>query len=119
MTALLVKPGVTFKRFTPALVHILNTLLQITQEGRELVPGMPEDLVITSANDSTHAANSRHYRDEALDIRSKSFPHRAAKDLFRMNLQSRLGPKFTVLFENENGPQEHFHAQTRKGGTYP
>lgn len=117
--ALLVKPGVTFKRFTPALIHILNVLLQITQEGRELVPGMPEDLVITSANDSTHQSNSRHYKDEALDIRSKSFPHRASKDLFRMNLQTRLGPKFTVLFEYEGQAQEHFHAQVKRGGTYP
>ena len=117
--ALLVKPGVTFKRFTPALIHMLNVLLQIAQEGRDLVPGMPEDLVVTSANDATHATTSRHYKDEALDIRSKSFPHRAAKDLLRMNLQARLGPKFTVLFENEGGAQEHFHCQVKRGGTYP
>lgn len=119
MSALVVKTGAVFHRFTPALVHMLNVLLQMAQEGRDLVPGMPEDLVITSAHDSTHAATSRHYKDEALDLRSKSFPHRAAKDLFRMNLQSRLGPKFTVLFENEGQAQEHFHVQVKKGGTYP
>jgi len=113
------KPGVIFKRFTPALVRILEALDSIALSGRALVPGMPEDLVITSANDSTHSPTSRHYRDEALDIRSKSFPTRASKDLFRMTLQARLGPKFTVLFENEGGEQEHFHAQVRKGGTYP
>jgi len=116
---IVVKPGVVFKRFTPALVRMLEALQSIGLSGRELVPGMPEDLVITSANDSTHGPGSRHYKDEALDLRSKSFPTRASKDIFRMTLQSRLGPKFSVLFENEGGEQEHFHCQVRKNGTYP
>jgi hypothetical protein len=119
MTEIHVKPGVVFKRFTPALIRMLGALESIALEGRGLVPGMPDELVITSANDGTHSALSRHYRDEALDVRTKSFPNRASKDQFRMALQCKLGPKFTVLLENEGGAQEHAHIQVRKGGTYP
>lgn len=119
MSGLLVKEGVVFRRFTPGLLRILDALSSIALSGRALVPGMPDDLVITSANDSTHLPSSRHYRDEALDVRSKSFTTRAAKDIFAMTLRARLGPKFTVLFESEGTEHEHFHVQVRKGGTYP
>lgn len=119
MATLTVKPGVVFKAFTPALVRILSALESIAVSDRALVPGLPETLVITSANDGTHAPTSRHYRDEALDVRSKSFPNRACKDLFQRTLQSRLGPKFTVLFEADGTENEHFHIQVRKGGAYP
>ena len=119
MGVIVVKPGAVFKRFTPGLVRMLEALMSIALSGRELVPGMPEDLVITSANDSTHGSGSRHYRDEALDVRSQSFTTRASKDIFRMTLQARLGEKFTVLFENEGTDSEHFHCQVRKGGSYP
>ena len=116
---ILVKSGVKFQRFTPALVRMLDVLDSITLSGRALVPGMPEDLVITSANDGAHMVGSRHYRDAALDIRSKTFPNLATKDLFCMVLRTRLGPKFTVLLENAGTDNEHAHIQVKKGGVYP
>lgn len=119
MSTIVVKEGAIFRRITPALVRMLDALDSIALSGRELVPGIPDELVITSVNDSTHTPTSRHYRDEAMDLRSKSFPHRAAKDLFQMTLQARLGPRFTVLFEGEHTEQEHFHCQPKKGTTYP
>jgi hypothetical protein len=116
---ILVKDGATFRQITPALIRILGALESVVLEGRALVPGLPPDLVITSVNDSAHAPTSRHYRDEALDLRSKSFPTRASKDTFLKTLQARLGAQFTVLFENEHTDNEHFHVQVRKGGVYP
>lgn len=119
MSTIAVKEGATFRRITPALVRILEALVSIAMSGRALVPGMPDELVITSVNDSTHLPTSRHYRDEAMDLRSHSFPNRASKDTFLMTLQARLGPRFTVLFEGEHTEQEHFHVQPKKGTTYP
>ena len=119
MSEIHVKAGVIFKRFTPALIRMLGALDSIALSGVASVPGLPDVITITSANDGKHAENSRHYKDEALDVRSKNFPTRASKDLFRMQLGCRLGPKFTVLLESEHQANEHLHVQVRKNGTYP
>jgi|SRR3990167_11011318 len=108
------KPSVRFKRFTPAMMTLLNALYA-ADLGK--VEGQPEDLVITSANDSTHGDGSRHYTDEALDVRSKTFATEQAKDAFRANLTKQLGPKFTVLYEGKGTPNQHFHCQPKKGTT--
>lgn len=110
------KSSVRFKRFTPAMMALLNTLYAVDL-GK--LAGQPEDLVITSANDSGHMATSRHYRDEALDVRSKSFASVAAKRAFRAHLEAQLGPQFRVLLEQLGTPNEHFHCQVRKGMTFP
>ena len=113
---LICKASVRFKRLTPALMTLLNALYAAD---RGKVEGQPEDLVITSANDSTHGEFSRHYRDEALDVRSKSFASEQAKKVFRDSLVSQLGQKFTVLYESRGTPNEHLHLQVRKGTTFP
>ena len=77
------------------------------------------EIVITSINDSTHSENSRHYRNEAIDIRSKNFPSREVKRNFRAKYEEMLGPKFRVLLENEGTENEHFHTQVKKGHHYP
>ena len=74
-------------------------------------------ITYTSINDSTHVKGSRHYTNEALDLRSKNF-RREHKPLFREHLQSRLGPQFTVLLEHEGGTDEHYHVQVKRGTTY-
>lgn len=112
---LICKGSVRFKRFTPAVMTILNALYA-ADLGK--LAGQPDDLVITSANDSTHGEDSRHYSDEALDIRSKSFSHQT-KEIFRKSLESNLGPKFRVLFEGKGTDNEHFHAQVKKGAIFP
>lgn len=110
------KSTVRLKRLTPALLTMLNALYAADLE--KLV-GQPEDLVITSGNDSTHAANSRHYTDEALDVRSKTFINEATKEQFRVTLEANLGPQFRVLHESNGTPNEHYHIQVKKGQTFP
>lgn len=113
---LVCKASVRFKRFTPALMTLLNALYA-ADLGK--LDGQPDDLVITSANDSTHSRFSRHYVDEALDVRSKSFATEQAKRIFRDNLAKQLGPKFTVLYEARGTANEHFHCQPKKGTVFP
>jgi hypothetical protein len=113
---LICKASVRFKRLTPALMEILNTLFAMDQHRAADV--QPADLVITSANDSTHGATSRHYRDEAIDVRSKTFPE-GLKGPFRALLEAELGPRFRVLLEDRGTPNEHFHCQVKKGQTFP
>lgn len=74
------------------------------------------EYTVTSANDSTHTSGSRHYTDEAIDIRVHDVyePHKLAR-----RLQEQLGERFTVLLEHEGQPNAHIHCQVRKGATLP
>lgn len=71
----------------------------------------PDVVVITSANDSRHMVGSKHYRGEALDVRSKNFPNREAKLHFLADVLRRLGPGYEGLLEAEGTPNEHFHLE--------
>ena len=113
MAGLTCKANVRFKRFTPALLRIVNAVYLVAGRTSD-VP----DIVITSANDSTHGEKSRHYSDEALDLRSRSFPSPTAKLRFAALLRAELGPAFTILYEGGGTPNEHWHVQPRKGTTY-
>jgi len=113
MAKLTVKASVRFIEFSSALLHILV-------RSQRLVEGLTEidEVVVTSANDSTHGAGSRHYTNEALDFRTKNFPSRDFTRWFRRALEETLGPQFRVLLEDEGTPNEHLHAQVRKGTKY-
>lgn len=102
---------VKFKSLTPAMAWILYRLENFH---RVMMHGKP-NLVITSINDGTHAPNSRHYIDEAIDIRSKNFESLQDKLDFCARFEDMLGPKFRVMLENIDQPNEHFHVQVRKG----
>ncbi len=119
---ILFKDDVRVKRLTPALLRILTVLFQ--EHTRPAVAGrfqrQPDDLVITSINDSrSHMKTSRHYVDEAIDLRTHNFPSRDARRQFRQHLAAALGDQFTVMFENAGTPNEHIHIQPKKGTTYP
>jgi len=112
--ALVCKPSVRVVAFTPALLRILSELDAICREDGP----WPTELVITSINDSTHMKGSRHYTNEAVDIRTHNFSKREYRQMFREHLQNKLGPQFTVLLEAEGGENEHIHAQVRRDHTY-
>ena len=109
--AVTTKPGVVFKGFTFPLLTILDTLVWLDAHP---VVGQPPDLVITSGNDSKHKANSKHYSNEAVDIRTKTFNGQPSKAAFMSALKKELGPSFTVLFECEGAPNEHLHVQVAR-----
>lgn len=99
---------------TPALAHIFWRLEQFHRDF-----GPVEELVITSINDGNHKQDSRHYTNEAIDIRSHNFPSEFLKKEFRRELEAYLGPKFRVLYESAGTPNQHFHVQVRKGMKFP
>jgi hypothetical protein len=108
--AVICKPTVRFKGFTYSLLTILDTLVWLDAHK---VKGQPEDIVITSANDSTHKANSKHYSNEALDVRSKTMSA-DTRSLFIDALRKELGAAFTVLYEYDGTPNAHLHIQVAK-----
>ena len=109
--AVICKPTVRFKGFNYSLLTILDTLVWLDAHK---VTGQPEDLVVTSANDGTHKANSKHYSNEALDLRTKTFNGQPSKAAFMSALKKELGAAFTVLYECEGTPNEHLHVQAAR-----
>ena len=74
------------------------------------VIGLKQDLLITSANDSTHMRGSKHYTDDALDFRTKHLPAKD-KQAWLIELKRRLGRSFDVVLESEDGANEHAHVE--------
>lgn len=100
----------------PAIAYMLAVLSRLDRELHEThAAPYTGDLVVTSINDSTHGKTSRHYVDEAIDIRTHNFRGRADKRAFREVYEADLGWQFRVLLEAEGTPNEHLHAQVRKG----
>lgn len=101
------KDSVRIKTLSPVLLFIFQGLLKADAK-------FPEDIVVTSVNDSTHSIGSAHYRDAAVDIRCNDRPFN--KDMALIDyLRNVLGPKFVILYESAGTPNEHIHIQLRKG----
>lgn len=84
-------------------VDIITILLALEELSRKL----NKVIVVTSGNDSTHMKNSRHYTNQALDIRSKGYP---AKEMITF-LASKLAPKYLILLESFGEANEHIHIE--------
>jgi hypothetical protein len=115
------KKSVRIKTYSLPVKEILDSLFLIDGTGS---PDLPEDIWITSINDSRHSSNSRHYTDEAIDVRSKNFRSRQAKRDFRSQLEIQLNMRYgflvyRVLLEKLGKKNEHFHVQVRKGTKHP
>ena len=68
-------------------------------------------LTVTSLNDGKHGKRSLHFRNMAVDIRTKNLNGSIKGGIFR-TLRRRLDPKgFDTLFEYEGTPNEHFHIE--------
>lgn len=104
------KSGVRIELTSTAMQRLLFTLADIAiQDDKEYV--------VTSGNDSSHAVDSRHYTNEAIDVRSHAFTSSYKRDL-RSRFEAALGPQFRVLLEDEGKPNEHIHAQVKKDCIY-
>jgi hypothetical protein len=101
MSALTVKDGVSFKAFTTPLLRILGALEMIASQGRTLVPGLPDELVIMAVSES------------GLGLDSRSFANVACRQQFVWELKARLGPLFDVFLDGEGTPQERFTARRK------
>jgi hypothetical protein len=113
MAALTCKATVRFKAFTPAMLRLLRGVYAVAETLTD-----PPAIVITSANDSAHSEKSRHYTDEAIDLRVKNMPTEASRRQLVIALREELGPAFTVLYEGAGTANAHLHLQPRKGTIY-
>lgn len=108
------KKMVGFTELTPGMAHIL---FHLELFHRTFCPN--QELVITSMNDGNHAKLSRHYTNEAVDIRSHNMPDIEFKQDFVKEFEAHLGAKFRVLLEDVGTLNEHIHVQVKKGQVFP
>ncbi|MGH7182073.1 MAG: hypothetical protein ACREJN_08860 [Nitrospiraceae bacterium] len=66
---------------------------------------------ITSANDRTHTANSKHYEGRAVDFRTHDMKTQDDKTSLFSMVKAALGPQFLVLLEDLNLSNEHLHVE--------
>ena len=71
---------------------------------------LPHDMVITSGRDGVHREGSLHYRDRALDFRTKHLTIEEKRALVRAT-QKRLGADYDVILESLGAPNEHLHIE--------
>lgn len=67
--------------------------------------------IVTSANDSTHGAQSLHYKGKALDLRMKHIRDDLAKLAIVKKVKESLGPQFDVVYESAGLDNEHLHIE--------
>ena len=68
------------------------------------------NVFITSGNDSKHMPGSKHYSNEALDVRSKNFNISIRNKLIKI-INRRLGKNYQVIMEDDGKPNEHIHIE--------
>lgn len=68
-----------------------------------------KQVVITSGADGCHVTGSKHYRGDALDIRTKDMPNAEVKREFVKLVIQRLGEGYQGFLENEGTSNEHAH----------
>lgn len=69
------------------------------------------EFVITSANDSTHGANSLHYQGNAIDLRTKNIPSNLGAILISQEIRNKLTKDFDVMLESIGKENEHIHVE--------
>jgi hypothetical protein len=105
-----VKPGVEFTVIAPGGFEILAALVLLAKH-------FDHDFTITSACDGEHSGpDDPHHRGEAYDIRTHDIVDKS--DVLNA-LREALGPRFYCFLEDPGTPNEHIHAQVKKGTVYP
>jgi len=109
-----VKDGVEFKVIAPGGFRILRAIDTVADK-------CSVDLTITSGTDGMHSGpDDPHHRGEAYDIRSQNLGP-TTKETVLNALRSLLDAtgRFYTFLEAEATSNEHFHAQVKRGTTFP
>lgn len=93
-----IKSGVIMAGLKLEMRHVLKV-------ASEVYKNHGQELVITSALDSTHSAGSYHYFGYALDFRTRYFTNEIAKKVAH-EIRIKLSDDYVVIFE-----VNHIHVQ--------
>ena len=102
-----VKPGVDLSNLNLPVRAIIPVIVSVWTQ----FPGAP-DPVVTSANDGRHREDSKHYTDDAIDLRGNNLSDANMKQIAN-ELQRRIGSDYDVIAEYFPGSpsNEHIHIE--------
>ena len=92
-----VKGGVSTTYLKYVIENKLNEIALICK----LVNGVNYEMTITSGNDGVHKKDSKHYKNEAVDIRTRDIEENK-KELTRLWIKRWLGSNYDVILENDH-----------------
>ena len=92
-----VKEGVNITYLKYVLKNKLNEIALVCK----LINGVHYEMTITSGNDGVHMKNSKHYTNEAIDIRTRDMEE-SKKILTQLWLKKWLGLNYDVILENDH-----------------
>ena len=101
MSLIRIKSGVLVSQQVVIACAVVNAANQL---------GLPHDMLITSGRDGKHKEGSLHYRDRALDFRTKHLSL-TQKNALTKCLQMRLGASYDVILESVGKMNEHLHVE--------
>jgi hypothetical protein len=105
-SAIKLKGGVSVQNLDSRLAGVLP-LIQ-----RQYKMHTSIDMVITSGNDSEHSHNSKHYKNQAIDLRIRGLSGRQASELAKA-ITRKLGMGYRVLY-GDSGHKDHIHVSVLK-----
>ncbi len=85
--------------------HFLEHIVRMLWAARETAPKLSDNSVwVTSANDATHKQGSRHYTNEAFDIRVRNIAGDVAKEgaAWAARIKKKLGANYDIIFEGDH-----------------
>ena len=101
---------VSLKSDTVELKELAPQLVLAILMAQEVYNEYDCDLVLTSANDSSHSTSSLHYSGSAVDLRTSNLPDGRAVEV-RDKIASKLNKDFDVVLE---GDHIHLEYQPKK-----
>jgi hypothetical protein len=101
MAILKFKAGVIVPKVTIIAAAVVNAANDLKIDG---------EIWVTAGRDGKHVSNSKHYYDQALDIRTKNLDNKTC-ELFVRVIRRRLGKDYDVILESSGKPNEHLHIE--------
>lgn len=92
--SILIKPGVVFKEINIFILKIFHCLIDLGMQ-------LGKNMVITSANDGKHKEGSLHYKNLALDIRTRHLEKDEIQIVLNY-LRNKLGGDYDVILESDH-----------------
>ena len=88
--------------------HLDPEIIAIINAARKHAPDLSDDTVwVTSANDSRHMENSKHYTNEAFDIRTMNvLGGMPVIQQWAANIRRELGTDYDIVVE-----RDHLHCE--------
>lgn len=92
-------------KFKKSVICPKSVIIVAAAHNARVSLGLPGDTYVTSMNDSTHMAGSKHYTDEAADLRIQGLDAATVKR-WASAIRARLGSDYQVIIE-----KDHIHVE--------